>query len=107
MASTSTSTCGSKGKEKLENPFCGMAPSSLPSVPKSMKKPSYDVFINHRGKDVKSTLANDLYRMLTVKQLSAFLDDKELEYGGFFPEALLAAMNSGNEQCFGTYCYFF
>lgn len=41
----------------------------------------YDVFINHRGPDVKNTLAADLYRRLCKHQLRVFLDQEELQEG--------------------------
>ncbi|GLJ28476.1 hypothetical protein SUGI_0560190 [Cryptomeria japonica] len=62
MASTSkasTSDTGSKGA------FDGIAPSASISASKRTQKPCYDVFINHRGPDVKHTLATALYSILS------------------------------------------
>jgi hypothetical protein len=41
----------------------------------------YDVFINHRGPDVKDTFASYLYRRLISNGLSVFLDREVLEEG--------------------------
>lgn len=47
------------------------------------KKRKYDVFLNHRGPDVKKTIASSLYRWLTSRSpgLQVFLDSQELEAG--------------------------
>jgi hypothetical protein len=41
----------------------------------------FDVFINHRGPDVKDTFASHLYRRLLDHRVSVFLDREELEEG--------------------------
>nr|ABR18194.1 unknown [Picea sitchensis] len=41
----------------------------------------YDVFINHRGPDVKKGLASHLYHRLKAYGLGVFLDQQELERG--------------------------
>jgi len=41
----------------------------------------YDVFINHRGTDVKKTLASHIYRRLKQQGLAVFLDQQELQEG--------------------------
>jgi len=41
----------------------------------------YDVFINHRGPDVKKTFASYLYRRLISHGLRVFLDQPELQQG--------------------------
>eukprot|EP00253_Pinus_taeda_P001215 PITA_01215 len=43
-----------------------------------------DVFINHRGPDVKKTFASHLYRRLLSHGLRAFLDQPELQPGDYF-----------------------
>jgi hypothetical protein len=43
--------------------------------------PCYDVFINHRGPDVKETFTNDLYNCLCSCGFRVFLDKKELMSG--------------------------
>lgn len=42
---------------------------------------SYDVFLNHRGKDVKNTLASHLYYRLRHLGLRVFFDKEEMEKG--------------------------
>lgn len=80
------STSRSKGA------FDGVAPSASSSASKRTQKPCYDVFINHRGPDVKHTLASVLYGILTGMSLSVFLDSQELEYGDILPQTIEAAM---------------
>jgi len=41
----------------------------------------YDVFINHRGPDVKKTFASHLYHSLTERGVKVFLDKEELQKG--------------------------
>eukprot|EP00253_Pinus_taeda_P012754 PITA_12754 len=41
----------------------------------------YDVFISHRGPDVKKGLASHIYRRLTLHGLRVFLDRQELQEG--------------------------
>lgn len=41
----------------------------------------YDAFINHRGPDVKETVAAALHKYLKEKDCLAFLDDREFELG--------------------------
>lgn len=41
----------------------------------------YDVFLNHRGPDVKKGLATQLYRSLEQRGLRVFLDAEELQQG--------------------------
>lgn len=45
-------------------------------------KKKYDVFLNHRGPDVKKNIASCLYHWLTFRcGLQVFLDSEELEEG--------------------------
>jgi hypothetical protein len=41
----------------------------------------YDVFLNHRGPDVKKTLASHIYLRLKQQGLAVFLDQQELQEG--------------------------
>ncbi|KAH9289818.1 hypothetical protein KI387_033935 [Taxus chinensis] len=78
-----------------ENAFEGIAPLSLSpgSEPvQSPDYPSYDVFLNHRGPDVKKTLAEPIYRHLSAFNLRVFLDQKELRTGDFLPAAIQHAL---------------
>ncbi|KAH9332134.1 hypothetical protein KI387_043715 [Taxus chinensis] len=85
MASASTS------ENEITNPFEGFAPSTSS---KRMKTSPYDVFINHRGPDVKHTLAMALYDTLSAMRLRVFLDSKELETGDFLPREIKEAMHN-------------
>eukprot|EP01018_Ginkgo_biloba_P020676 Gb_11224 [translate_table: standard] len=75
-------------------------PSSSPHVnseealttPRRIQK--YDVFINHRGVDVKDTLASHIYDLLDLHRVPAFLDREELETGDPFPNAITEAIAS-------------
>lgn len=49
-------------------------------VPKTIIQ-SYDVFLNHRGKDVKNTLASNLYYRLRHLGLRVFFDKEEMPKG--------------------------
>eukprot|EP01018_Ginkgo_biloba_P003546 Gb_26064 [translate_table: standard] len=54
----------------------------------------YDVFINHRGSDVKDTLASHIYDLLDLRGVPAFLDTEELDVGDDFPDAIRDAISS-------------
>ncbi|KAH9290550.1 hypothetical protein KI387_034667, partial [Taxus chinensis] len=60
----------------------------------SAPKPRCDVFINHRGTDVKDTLAKAIYDTLASKGLNVCLDVHWLEAGDEIPSELEAAMSS-------------
>ncbi|GLJ45652.1 hypothetical protein SUGI_0960930 [Cryptomeria japonica] len=60
----------------------------------SGKKLPYDVFINHRGPDVKHTLAVTLYNTLSAMGLRVFLDKEELKLGDYLPKEIEEAMHS-------------
>ncbi|KAH9289822.1 hypothetical protein KI387_033939 [Taxus chinensis] len=78
-----------------ENAFEGIAPLTLSSESQPLQSPdfpSYDVFINHRGPDVKKTLAEAIYRHLSAFNLRVFLDQKELRTGDFLPAAIQHAL---------------
>ncbi|GLJ33487.1 hypothetical protein SUGI_0673660 [Cryptomeria japonica] len=54
----------------------------------------FDVFINHRGPDVKETLATQLYNCLQQLGIRAFLDKEEKELGNSFPSTIETAIRS-------------
>ncbi|KAH9303604.1 hypothetical protein KI387_008008, partial [Taxus chinensis] len=56
----------------------------------------YHVFINHRGPDVKKTLASLIYHALTRSGLRVFLDKKELRAGDSVSPAILSAIHSAS-----------
>jgi hypothetical protein len=57
------------------------ASSSSTSAAANPINKSYQVFINHRGVDVKRTFARSLYLRLLEKGLTAFLDEEEMQEG--------------------------
>eukprot|EP01018_Ginkgo_biloba_P003324 Gb_06632 [translate_table: standard] len=63
-----------------------------PTSTRRMKK--YVVFINHRGVDVKDTIASHIYDLLDLRGVPTFLDIEELEGGDDFPEAIREAIAS-------------
>jgi hypothetical protein len=58
----------------------------------------YDVFINHRGPDVKHTLATDLYDCLTGHRLRVFLDKQELQEGENITPQIKSAIRTASVQ---------
>ncbi|KAH9290391.1 hypothetical protein KI387_034508, partial [Taxus chinensis] len=76
-----------------ENAFDELAPQSSSA---SALKPLCDVFINHRGTDVKHTLAKAIYDILIFKGLNVCLDVWWLETGDEIPSELQAAMSSAS-----------
>ncbi|GLJ31256.1 hypothetical protein SUGI_0626880 [Cryptomeria japonica] len=53
---------------------------------------AYDVFINHRGKDTKQSLASLAYDSLQNRGFKVFLDKKSLGVGQYIPEAITCAI---------------
>ncbi|XP_059071410.1 disease resistance protein RPV1-like isoform X2 [Cryptomeria japonica] len=60
--------------------------------------PPYHVFINHRGPDVKKTLASHIYYALETHGLRVFLDKQELQVGDFLTPAIQSAIRSASVQ---------
>eukprot|EP00253_Pinus_taeda_P013203 PITA_13203 len=56
----------------------------------------FDVFINHRGPDVKKTLATDLYHRLCKHDLRVFLDQWELRAGDNITPQLESAIRTSS-----------
>ncbi|XP_057837034.2 disease resistance protein RPP5-like [Cryptomeria japonica] len=56
----------------------------------------YDVFVNHRGPDVKHTLALLLYNSIKKMGFRPFLDSQEIELGDSIPSILKNAINSAS-----------
>ncbi|GLJ33349.1 hypothetical protein SUGI_0670890 [Cryptomeria japonica] len=54
----------------------------------------FDVFINHRGPDVKLTLATQLYNSLKERNIQVFLDKEEKEVGNLFGSTIETAILS-------------
>eukprot|EP01018_Ginkgo_biloba_P008696 Gb_07629 [translate_table: standard] len=57
---------------------------------------NFDVFINHRGVDVKDSLASHIYDLLRIHGVRAFLDREELRTGEDFPDAITEAIRSSS-----------
>ncbi|KAH9293941.1 hypothetical protein KI387_040864 [Taxus chinensis] len=57
---------------------------------------SYDVFINHRGPDVKETLALELYNFLKRMDIPTFLDSREFELGDSIPSTIENVISSAS-----------
>eukprot|EP01018_Ginkgo_biloba_P008705 Gb_07607 [translate_table: standard] len=57
---------------------------------------NFDVFINHRGVDVKDSLASHIYDLLRIHGVLAFLDIEELRTGEEFPDAITEAIRSSS-----------
>lgn len=65
----------------------------------SVKYPyRYDVFINHRGPDVKNTFVSHLYYRLLSQGLQPFLDREVLQAGGFLSPQIEAAIRTAYVQ---------
>ncbi|GLJ33134.1 hypothetical protein SUGI_0666940 [Cryptomeria japonica] len=58
----------------------------------------YDVFISHRGPDVKDTFAKQLYDLLKSRECRAFLDREEIEGGDSIPFAIRNGICSSRVQ---------
>ncbi|XP_057817417.2 disease resistance protein Roq1 [Cryptomeria japonica] len=56
----------------------------------------FDVFINHRGPDVKQTLALQLYNSLEQLGIRTFLDSQEKQLGDSFPSTIETAIRSAS-----------
>lgn len=56
----------------------------------------HDVFINHRGPDVKKNFASHLYRRLLLQGVRVFLDYQELEEGKNFDFQIKRAIESAS-----------
>jgi hypothetical protein len=56
----------------------------------------YDVFINHRGPDVKKNFASHLYHLLISHGLTAFLDQDELQVGLNFDSQIKDAIKTAS-----------
>eukprot|EP00253_Pinus_taeda_P001263 PITA_01263 len=69
-------------------------PTFLPST--STKYPSYDVFINHRGPDVKDTFASHLYHRLLSHGFQPFLDREVLEKGELLSPQIESAIRTAS-----------
>lgn len=74
-----------------QNPFDELAPLSA-----STSTEPWQIFINHRGSDVKYTLASKIHRTLEGMGYRAFLDVEALEPGDVIPAEIQVAMISSS-----------
>ena len=70
--------------------------ASTPDHDPSASASSYDIFLNHRGPDVKNTFASYLYRRLVQQGLRVFLDRSELKEGLNFNSQIQAAIRTAS-----------
>jgi hypothetical protein len=66
--------------------------SSMAGYASTSDSQYHDVFINHRGPDVKETFATPLYCSLTGKGLQVFLDKPEMQVGQYILFQIEAAI---------------
>lgn len=65
----------------------------LGTVPPATRR-TYDVFLNHRGPDVKKTLASLIYHRLRNSGFSVFLDKNEMNRADVIPHAICNAIQT-------------
>ncbi|XP_057846603.2 disease resistance protein RPV1-like [Cryptomeria japonica] len=91
-------SCSSSQEENVEyDPFSGIGPR-FQRIKSCAPAKLFDVFISHRGPDVKGTLAFELYYCLQELGYKTFLDSYEMELGDSFPSAIKNAINSASVQ---------
>ncbi|XP_057846589.2 disease resistance protein RUN1-like [Cryptomeria japonica] len=84
MASSSSSP------QQYEDSFASEPPSKRIKSATSL----YDVFINHRGSDVKQSLVRELYNSLEESNIRVFLDSAVLEFGETVPSTIANVIQS-------------
>ncbi|XP_057866212.1 disease resistance protein Roq1-like [Cryptomeria japonica] len=89
MASTSTSGRGQQERD----PFWVLEPPQK-KIKSSLTAEQFDVFINHRGPDTKTKVAQQLYDALQEAGIRAYLDAPETELGDYFPSAIKNVISS-------------
>ncbi|GLJ33699.1 hypothetical protein SUGI_0677400 [Cryptomeria japonica] len=90
---TTRKVLNAPGQNQEINAFSGIEP---PGRKRKVCESStlFDVFINHRGPDVKQTLAAQLYNSLTQLGIWTFLDSEEKELGTSFASIIDTAIRS-------------
>lgn len=83
---------------EVTNAFEEIAPpsASIFSAPLHENELPWGIYINHRGPDVKQTLARAIYNALRSRGFRGFLDSEGLQLGDFFPAAIEEAMRSAS-----------
>jgi len=75
-----------------------MAASTSTSAAANPNTKSYQVFITHRGVDVKETFARSLYLRLFDKGLTSFLDKEEMRQGYQISSQIERAIRTASVQ---------
>jgi hypothetical protein len=70
--------------------------ASTSADPNSTSNSSYEVFLNHRGPDVKKTFASYLYHRLVSCGLKVFLDQEELQQGDYLTPQIKGAIQTAS-----------
>ncbi|GLJ08123.1 hypothetical protein SUGI_0081700 [Cryptomeria japonica] len=66
------------------------------SSPISSSVANYDVFLNHRGPDVKETVASLIFHNLENKGFKVFFDKKSIQAGNSIPQSIEDAIYSAS-----------
>eukprot|EP01018_Ginkgo_biloba_P006228 Gb_36932 [translate_table: standard] len=82
----------------ISDPVEYVTATSHRSKGKGLRVPHYEVFINHRGPDVKDNLVADIYDRLKSLGVSAFLDRDEIEKGEFLDDVITDAVLHASVQ---------
>ncbi|KAH9289105.1 hypothetical protein KI387_033222, partial [Taxus chinensis] len=89
-----SSSAASQDRTQLQYAFDQLAPYSASAS--AVNKAPYDVFVNHRGCDVKHQLASTIFHTLDLMGLRVFLDKEALEPGDVIPAELQHAITSSS-----------
>ncbi|KAH9308125.1 hypothetical protein KI387_036036, partial [Taxus chinensis] len=68
----------------------------IPSPVAQLRPTRYEVFINHRGIDVKETVASLIYHNLSNKGCNVFLDKKSIQIGHRIPKCIVQAIRTAS-----------
>ncbi|GLJ05934.1 hypothetical protein SUGI_0028530 [Cryptomeria japonica] len=91
------STLSSARRRQERDPFLVLEPPKN-MVKSSLSAKQFDVFINHRGPDVKTTLAMQLYNSLKEDGIQAYLGSEETELGDSLSPTIKNAIISAEVQ---------
>ncbi|GLJ17739.1 hypothetical protein SUGI_0309650 [Cryptomeria japonica] len=84
------------------NPTCLLLPPLCHSITENKEpvhsklRPRYDVFLNHRGADVKESVASLIFHNLQNKGFKVFLDKNSIKVGENIPQAIEEAIHSAS-----------
>ncbi|KAH9288997.1 hypothetical protein KI387_033114 [Taxus chinensis] len=96
MATASSSSFAGLRQDStdIQHAFDQIAPPSPFAPSSAVSTVPCDVFINHRGCDVKGTLATTIYHTLNRMGFRVFLDVEMIELGAFLPITIQEAMRT-------------